>query len=108
VKERRQYSHEEYTYSTKIGSAIGFLMGWAIGVGLVFYIDSPALYEWPLVPSIPIWEAIGWGLFGMIAGSGGIFADLKWERTLHRAPHVSSRETGRLGTTSRDWIRGDA
>jgi hypothetical protein len=76
---RREYTHEEYTYSTEIGTAIGFIVGWAIGVALIIYLDSQALKQWSLVPSIPIWQAIGWGLFGMIVGSGGIFADLRFK-----------------------------
>jgi hypothetical protein len=85
MQERRQYSEEEYSYSTKIGAAIGFIIGWALGVAMVLYIDSPALNQWSLVPSIPIWNAIGWALHGMIVGSGGLLADLRFSpRAGHR------------------------
>jgi hypothetical protein len=95
MKEERQYSEEECNYSTKVGMAGGFLVGWAIGVALLLYVDNAALNQWSWVPSIPIWNAIGWMLYGMIGGSGGIFADFRFspkvERRLDLVLHLAER-----------------
>ena len=64
----------DYVYSVKIGSVIGFLVGWAIGIALLLYLDSRELNNWFLVPSIPLWNGIGWALYGFIAGGSGLFA----------------------------------
>ena len=78
MKEERQYSEEERNYSVKIGMAGGFIVGWAIGIALLLYLDTLALPHWAFEPSIPIWNGIGWMLYGMIGGSGGIFADFRF------------------------------
>jgi hypothetical protein len=91
----RRYSEDECNYSVKIGMAGGFIVGWAIGIALILYLNSPALNQWDWVLSIPFWNAIGWMLYGMIGGSGGIFADFRFhakvERQLDRALHLSER-----------------
>ena len=46
MKEERQYSDQECNYSIKIGMVGGFLVGWAIGVALLLYVNSPALNQW--------------------------------------------------------------
>jgi hypothetical protein len=89
MKEQRQYSEQECNYSIKLGMVMGFLTGWAIGVALLLYLDSPALNQWAWVPSIPIWNAIGWMLYGMIGGSGGIFADLRFSPKIARKLHFA-------------------
>ena len=95
MKEERQYSEAECNYSIKLGMAGGVLVGWAIGVAMLFYIDNPALNQWAWVPSIPIWNAIGWMLYGMIGGSGGIFADFRFppkvEHRLDQVLHLAAR-----------------
>jgi len=95
MKEERHYSEEECNYSTKIGMAGGFIVGWAIGIALLLYVDNPALNQWAWVPSIPIWNAIGWMLYGMIGGSGGIFADFRFsprvEDRLNEVLHLAER-----------------
>jgi len=95
MKEARQYSEQECNYSIKIGMAGGFLVGWAIGIALLLYVDSPQLNQWEWVASIPIWNGIGWMLYGMIGGSGGIFADLrlspKAECRLDEVLHLPAR-----------------
>ena len=48
----------------------------AIGIALIWYVDSEALNNWPGVASIPIWYGIGWATYGFIVGGGGIFAHL--------------------------------
>jgi hypothetical protein len=85
MKAERQYSEDECNYSIKIGMVGGFIVGWAIGIALILYLDSPALNQWAGLPSIPFWNAIGWMLYGMIGGSGGILADLRF------SPKVESR-----------------
>jgi hypothetical protein len=67
---------QDYAYSIRIGSLIGFLIGWAIGLALILYLDSQAFYQWGGLVSIPLSQGFGWALFGVIAGSGGIFAHL--------------------------------
>jgi formate/nitrite transporter FocA (FNT family) len=52
----------------------GAIIGLLIGIGVVLYTDSPALNAWWGMPVIPIGQAFGWALFGMIAGGGGLFA----------------------------------
>jgi len=92
MHEERQYSDQECNYSIKIGMVVGFLVGWAIGVALLLYVNTPQLNQWAWVPSIPIWNAIGWSLYGMIGGSGGIFADARFspkvERRLSQVLHL--------------------
>jgi hypothetical protein len=92
MKEERQYSDQECNYSIKIGMAGGFVVGWAIGIALLLYVDWPALNQWEWVASIPIWNGIGWMLYGMIAGSGGIFADFRFapkvKHSLDHAGHL--------------------
>jgi tetrahydromethanopterin S-methyltransferase subunit G len=70
----------DYIYSVKIGSVIGFLAGWAIGIALLLYLDSKALNSWPGVPSIPLLNGLGWMLYGLIAGGSGMFANLGRKR----------------------------
>jgi hypothetical protein len=72
----RELTIQDYAHSVKIGSVLGFLIGWAIGVALVVYLDSPALYQWAGVLSIPLSMGSGWALYGFIVGGGGIFAHL--------------------------------
>ena len=64
----------DYAYSVKIGSILGFFVGWAIGIALLLYVDSKALNNWPGVPSIPLWNGFGWATYGFILGGGGMFA----------------------------------
>lgn len=70
----RELTIQDYKYSVKMGSVIGFMVGWAIGMALVLYVDSQALYQWGGAPSIPLSMGFGWALYGFIAGGGGIFA----------------------------------
>lgn len=95
MKEERQYSEQECNYSVKVGMVGGFLVGWAIGVALLLYLNNPGLNQNPWVPSIPIWNAIGWMLYGMIGGSGGIFADFRFspkvEHRLNQVLHLEGR-----------------
>jgi hypothetical protein len=95
MKQERHYSEEECSYSIKIGMICGFIVGWAIGIALVLYLDSPALNEWVWMPSIPIYNGIGWMLYGMIGGCGGIFADFRFspkvETRLAQVLHLAER-----------------
>ena len=95
MKEERHHSEQECNYSIKIGMAGGFLIGWALGIALVLYVNTPALNQWAWMPSIPIWNGIGWMLYGMIGGSGGIFADFRFspkvEHKLDQVLHLAER-----------------
>ena len=73
---KEELTATDYLYSTKIGSVIGFLVGWAIGIALLLYLDSRELNNWPGVPSIPLWNGIGWGIYGFIVGGSGLFPHL--------------------------------
>ena len=73
---KEELTATDYLYSVKIGSVIGFLVGWAIGIALLLYLDSRELNNWPGVPSIPLLNGIGWMLYGFIAGGSGLFAHL--------------------------------
>ena len=51
---QEQLTGADYTYSTKMGSVIGFLAGWALGIAMLIYIGSSELNNWPGVESISI------------------------------------------------------
>jgi hypothetical protein len=86
MNEERQYSEQECNYSIKIGMAGGFIVGWAIGVALLYAVPmSQGAWEF----AIPFWNAIGWMLYGMIGGCGGTFADCRFSpKTEYRLNHV--------------------
>ena len=91
---KEELTVQDYAYSTKIGVVLGFITGWAIGVALLLYLQSDRLNMWPWVASIPIWNGIGWALYGFIAGGGGLFAHLgrgtepkRAEHPVHALPH---------------------
>lgn len=71
---KEELTGADYLYSVKIGTLLGFIVGWAIGIALILYLESEALNNWPAVGSIPIWYGIGWATYGFIVGGGGIFA----------------------------------
>ena len=71
-----ELTNEDYKYSTRLGVVIGFLAGWAVGVGILIYGDSPQFNQWPGVETIPLWNGFGWALYGFICGGGGVFAHL--------------------------------
>lgn len=76
----------DYDYSMKMGVFLGTIVGGVIGAAMIWYVDSPALNAWPLAASIPIFNALGWALFGMIVGSGGLLARLRFDP--HTKQHV--------------------
>ena len=68
--------HEiDYAHSLKVGVTLGFILGALLGFAMVVYIDSPALYAWPGMISLPILNAFGWAFYGMIVGGSGFFSD---------------------------------
>jgi hypothetical protein len=79
----------ELNYSTKVGAILGAVIGLLVGFAQLVYIGSPALNAWPYVAMIPIYSAIGWALFGTIAGCGGIFAALRFSE--HPERHFDTR-----------------
>jgi len=78
---KEELTTADYIYSVKMGMVMGFLAGWAVGVALLLYLDSPELNNWPGVPSIPLWQGIGWMLYGFIVGGSGIFAHVGRKKT---------------------------
>jgi hypothetical protein len=86
---KEELTPADYIYSIKMGIVMGFLAGWAIGVALLLYLDSPELNNWPGVPSIPLWQGIGWALYGFIVGGSGLFA------------HVGKKKTSVVTTVAR-------
>jgi hypothetical protein len=66
----------DYLYSVEIGTLLGFIVGWFIGIALLLYLGSQELNNWPWVWSIPLWYGIGWATYGFIIGGGGLFAHL--------------------------------
>jgi len=90
---KEELTGADYLHSVKIGSLFGFFVGWLIGVALLLYLDSKELNNWPGVPSIPLWNGIGWAIYGFIIGGGGIFAHVG-KKPAKRA------ETGRMNTAA--------
>jgi hypothetical protein len=67
----------DYTHSIKVGVVMGFAVGVLLGLAMIVYINSPQLYSrWPEILSIPILNGLGWALFGMIVGGGGLLAHI--------------------------------
>jgi hypothetical protein len=67
-------SEKEMTQSVLRGVYIGAILGLIIGIAILIYTNSPMLNRWWGVPVIPLSQSLGWALFGMIAGSGGLLA----------------------------------
>ena len=88
---KEELTGADYLHSVKIGSFLGFLVGFAIGVALLLYLDSKVLNSWPGVVSIPLWEGFGWATYGFIAGGGGMFAHV-WRK----AERLSAKESATL------------
>ena len=99
---KEELTPADYLYSIKIGSAIGFLVGLAIGIALLLYLDSEPLNNWPLVASIPIWNGIGWMLYGFIAGGSGLFAHLGRRRNGIRREQAPLLSRGGVAARTRD------
>jgi hypothetical protein len=83
---KEELTSADYLYSVKIGSLLGFFAGWAIGVALLLYVNSPALNNWPGVPSIPLWNGLGWATYGFIIGGSGIFSRVGKKPATRREP----------------------
>lgn len=73
---RDELTGADYLYSVKIGTVLGFFVGWLLGVALLLYVDSKELNNWPLVASIPLWNGFGWATYGFVIGGGGLFAHI--------------------------------
>jgi hypothetical protein len=70
--------------SLKAGVLWGSFIGWMIGLGMLLYV--PALIHSAGAFSIPAFMALGWALFGLIVGSGGLLARPALPSTL--LPHL--------------------
>jgi hypothetical protein len=71
---KEELTGADYKHSVIVGSIFGFVVGCAIGVALLLYLDSTELNNWPWVASIPIWEGLGWATYGFVVGGSGMFA----------------------------------
>jgi hypothetical protein len=63
------------TRSILTSTMAGVIIGWVVGVAQLIYIGSWELIYWAFMPLIPIYSALGGGLYGMIFGGGGLFAE---------------------------------
>jgi hypothetical protein len=68
-----QNIESQRTHMTVVISLIGVIIGFAVGYAQLAYIGSWELFSWTWMPLIPLYSALGWGLFGMIVGGSGIF-----------------------------------
>lgn len=96
--ETEALSPADYAHSIKIGVVIGFAVGVILGLAMIVYIDSPKLYSlWPDILSIPLLNGLGWALFGMIVGCGGLLAHVGRRERHEETEAVShAAETGQL------------
>jgi hypothetical protein len=67
-------------------SLVGAIIGWAMGVAQLIYIGSWELIYWAWMPLIPIYSAVGGGLYGMIFG-GGMFTEKNVEQETEERTH---------------------
>jgi hypothetical protein len=67
-------------------SLVGAIIGWAMGVAQLIYIGSWELIYWAWMPLIPIYSAVGGGLYGMIFG-GGMSAEKNVEQETEERTH---------------------
>ena len=68
----------EIMWTSIIASAI---VGWFIGVGQLLIMGSWDLFYWSLMPMVPLYSALGWGIYGMILGGSGLFAQSSRKET---------------------------
>jgi hypothetical protein len=68
----------DYKHSMKMGIMLGFIAGLLIGFAMLAYIGSEKLNNnWPFAASIPLWNAFGWALYGMIVGGSGALSNFR-------------------------------
>jgi hypothetical protein len=67
-------------------SLVGAIIGWAMGVAQLIYIGSWELIYWAWMPLIPIYSAVGGGLYGMIFG-GGMSTEKRVEQKTEERTH---------------------
>jgi hypothetical protein len=68
------HSTSERVHQSKLGLLIGAVMGWHVGLALLIFIGSPALYQWTGAALIPVGGALGWAALGGIVGGSGVFS----------------------------------
>jgi hypothetical protein len=68
------HSTSELIHQSKLGLLIGAVIGWHVGLALLIFIGSPALYQWGGAILIPIGGALGWAALGGIVGGSGVFS----------------------------------
>jgi hypothetical protein len=71
------HSNSELIRQTKFGWLFGAMFGWHVGLALIIFIGSPALYQWGGAVLIPIGGALGWSSLGAIVGGSGLFSRSK-------------------------------
>ena len=67
----RLSENSENMWTTILASAI---VGWFIGVGQLLIMGSWEFFYWSLMPMVPLYTALGWGIYGMILGGAGLFS----------------------------------
>jgi hypothetical protein len=58
------HSSSELVHQAKFGLLIGAVIGWHVGLALLIFIGSSALYQWGGAMLIPIGGAVGWASGG--------------------------------------------
>jgi hypothetical protein len=68
------HSTSEILHQSRLGLLIGAAIGWHVGLALLIFIGSPALYQWGGAVLIPVGGALGWAALGGIVGGSGVFS----------------------------------
>jgi len=71
---RLQRAESERTHQMLLSVVIGGIIGWAVGVAQLIVIGSWDLFYWAWMPLIPLYNALGLALYGMIIGGSGVFS----------------------------------
>jgi len=53
---------------------VGAIIGWFVGVGQLVVMGSWEMFYWSGMPMMPLYNAAGFALYGMILGGSGLFS----------------------------------